>query len=56
MFVWKDRVDGVDDVSSDDINTVAHEVEKNSAALDGVEQALDNIISIQEKLIGGEGV
>lgn len=52
-FVWKDKVDGVDDVLAEDINSVAHAVVDNSKAIGDFDTALDSIIAIQNELMGG---
>ena len=53
MLEWIDKVDGVDDVLAEDINSVAHAVVDNSKAIGDFETALDAIIAIQNELTGG---
>ena len=63
--IWKDKVDGVDDVLAKDINDMAHAVIKNEENIEqarkhldeltgDVSEALDAIISMQNELIGGD--
>jgi hypothetical protein len=49
---WVDKVDGVDDVIAKDINDIASGVIALENANGDIETALDNIIAIQEELIG----
>jgi hypothetical protein len=55
---WKDKVDGVDDIMADDVNSIAHaviEIEENGAS--GDEIVVDDIMSdvsenpVQNKVI-----
>lgn len=57
---WVNKVDGVDDVLAKDINDIAQSVISLEGDLENVDIALDtilmeqnNIIDIQENLIGG---
>lgn len=50
---WIDRVDGVDDVSAKDPNEIAHAVIDLEIGVGDIGAALDAILSMQEKLIGG---
>lgn len=52
-FVWEDKVDGVDDVLAEDINSVAHAVVDNANTIGDIDAALDAIIAIQNELTGG---
>lgn len=49
---WKDRVDGVDDVLASDPNEIAHAVIELEESIGDIEIALDNIIEIQNSLMG----
>lgn len=49
---WVDKIDGVDDVIAKDINDIASGVIALEYANGNIETALDNIIAIQEELIG----
>lgn len=51
--IWVNKVNGVDDVDANDINTVAQATIALENQMGGVETALDEIIAIQEALIGG---
>lgn len=51
---WTDKIDGVDDVLAEDINSIAREVIQVEEQLLGVDDALDAIIEIQNSLIGGD--
>ena len=53
MLEWTDKVDG-DDILADDINAIARETMGNASKIGDIDTALDNIIAIQESLIGGE--
>lgn len=78
MLEWVNKVDGVDDVLAEDINSIANAVIKLEEDVSNIEvpdvdlsnyytkpevddmvgnieTALDNIIAIQNTLIGGEG-
>lgn len=55
---WKDKVDGVDDIMADDVNSIAHaviEIEENGASSDEI--VVDDIMSdvsenpVQNKVI-----
>lgn len=52
---WVDKVDGVDEVSAEDPNQIAHAVIELEESLGAIDSALDAIIEIQETLIGGAG-
>ena len=52
--IWVDRVNNVDDVDANDINILASAIINNENTLGDVDTALDKIISIQYKLIGGD--
>lgn len=49
---WKDRVDGVDSVMASDPNEIAHAVIELEESIGDIEIALDNIIEIQNSLMG----
>lgn len=51
MGNWTDKVDGVDDVLAEDINSIARAVISIEEANGDIEAALDAIIAIQESLI-----
>ena len=53
VLEWTDKVDG-DDILADDINAIARETMGNASKIGDIDTALDNIIAIQESLIGGE--
>lgn len=53
---WKDKVDGVDDVVAKTTNDIAHAVIDLEDSVGNIDSALDNIIEIQNSLIGGDGV
>ena len=48
-FEWKDKIDGVDDVSADDINSVAHAAKAALVATEELSEKLEN-----EDFVGGE--
>ena len=50
---WVDRVNGVDEVSAEDPNEIAHAVIELENNMGDIDSALDGIISIQNTLIGG---
>lgn len=50
---WVDRVNGVDEVSAEDPNEIAHAVIELENGMGNIDSALDGIISIQNTLIGG---
>ena len=50
---WVDKVDGVDTVSAEDPNKIAHAVIDLENNMGYIDSALDGIISIQNTLIGG---
>lgn len=56
MLEWKDKQDGIDDVLAEDINNIAHAVMDLEEEIGDIETALDNIIAIQNSLIGGGNV
>ena len=50
---WVDKVNNVDDVDAKDINAIARSVIELEDSNGDIETALDNIIAIQNSLIGG---
>jgi tetrahydromethanopterin S-methyltransferase subunit B len=53
MFEWTDKVDGVDDILAEDINSIAHQVKKNEEAVGEFETALDTAIALCDSYIDG---
>lgn len=51
---WVDRVNGVDEVSAEDPNEIAHAVIDLENNMGDIDSALDGIISIQNTLVGGQ--
>lgn len=51
MGNWIDKVDGVDDVLAEDINSIARAVISIEEANGDIDAALDNIIAIQNELL-----
>lgn len=52
---WKNKVDGVDPIFAQDINSIAQAVIALEAETGSIEDALDSIIEMQNSLIGGDG-
>jgi hypothetical protein len=52
MGNWTDKVDGVDDVLAEDINSIARAVISIEVANGDIDAALDGIIAIQKELLG----
>jgi hypothetical protein len=52
MGNWTDKVDGVDDVLAEDINSIARAVISIEEANGDIDAALDRIIAIQNELMG----
>ena len=53
---WRPRIDGVDDADSSAVNEIAAAVIELEKNIGNIETALDYIITIQDSLIGEEGV
>lgn len=53
---WIDKIDGEDYVMAKDTNDIAHAIIDLEIEMGDVDAALDGIIAIQNKLIGGSGV
>lgn len=51
---WKTLVDGVDDASAEQINQIAEAVIDSEDKIGDIDTALDNILDIQNGLIGGD--
>lgn len=51
---WEDKVNGRDDVDAEDINMIANAVIDIETDIGDIDTALDQIIAIQNTLIGGE--
>lgn len=54
--IWIDKINDVDDADAEDINMVAGAVIELEEQTGDIETALDNIIAIQNELIGGDSV
>lgn len=60
MLEWVDKQNGVDDILAEDVNMLAHAIKYSENKIDrldvqigNIDTALDNIIEIQNTLIGG---
>lgn len=51
---WEDKVNGRDDVDAEDINMIANAVIDIETDIGDIDTALDQIIAIQNTLMGGE--
>lgn len=51
---WIDKIDGVDDVVAEDINSIAQAVISLETEVEGFEGALDELHNYAESLKGGE--
>ena len=51
---WEDKVSGRDDVDAEDINMIANAVIDIETDIGDIDTALDQIIAIQNTLMGGE--